>query len=84
MELTKTDADLLEFITLSEPWSMVCGEFCPKYGSVEAFVARLTTFEHAELLTIEPEPPPYEFVHHSDRKFSLSSEQPRRRHRHDA
>ena len=55
MELTKTDADLLEFVTLSEPWSMVCGEFCPKYGSIEAFVARLTTFEHAEFIVIEPE-----------------------------
>ena len=54
MLISKTDADLLEFLALSEPWSMVCGEFCPRYGSIEELVARLITFEHAEYLTIEP------------------------------
>lgn len=55
MELSKIDEDLLEFLALSEPWSMVCGEFSRRYQGVEKLVARLATFHHAELITITPD-----------------------------
>ena len=56
MELSKVDEDLLEFLALSEPWSMVCGEFCRRYGAVDKLVARLATFYHADYITIAPDP----------------------------
>ena len=49
------DEELLEFVALSEPWSMVCGEFSPRYGSIEALAARLISFNEAKYLRIEPE-----------------------------
>ena len=56
VELSKIDEDLLEFLALSEPWSMVCGEFSRRYQGVEKLVARLATFHHAEYIVITPEP----------------------------
>lgn len=55
MLLDQKDTDLLEFVTLDEPWSMVCGEFCSRYGSIESLVARLFIFEHTKYLTIRPD-----------------------------
>ena len=55
MLMDRVDEDLLEFVALSEPWSMVCGEFYSRYGSIEALVARLITFNEAEFLRIEPD-----------------------------
>ena len=56
MPLTETDSELLEFVALSEPWSLVCGEFCPRYGTIEELVVRLTGLASDEYLLIEAEP----------------------------
>lgn len=52
MELTDTDCEVLELLTLSVPWYMVCGEFHEAYGGPEPLARRLLELAHAELVTV--------------------------------
>ena len=52
MELSETDKDLLELVTLQVPWYMVCGEFHRKYGSPAKLAWRLMELREAGLLEL--------------------------------
>ncbi len=52
IELSETDKNLLELVTLQVPWYMVCGEFHRPFGSPGALARRLMELRDAGVLEV--------------------------------
>ena len=57
MELTETDRELLELVTLQVPWYVVCGDFHRRFGSPGALARRIMELEYGGLLEVRETTP---------------------------